>query len=311
VSQATSSSASSSSVSLLGIAGLRVLTVFEFVDERHVFVESVRDFDACRVCGQRAVSGGRHVTHIRDLPVGPKATRLVWHKREWRCRDCGRSWREQHPDIAARAVLTERARAEAGWQVGELGRPVAAVAREFGVGWETVMRAVTYAAARLFDEQHIYTRQRRLCRAIGVDEVMNRASRGRRRRYVTVIVDLARGRPLDIIEGRSKRVLRAWLAAQSPTWRAGVMIAALDPAAPYRAALSDLEVGLPNAQLVVDHFHVTKLANAAIDDVRRRVQQATLGHRGRKHDPTAGRRSPPSLPLQIIEQVGRDDLNQS
>jgi transposase len=286
VSQATSSSASSSSVSLLGIAGLRVLTVFEFVDERHVFVESVRDFDACRVCGQRAVSGGRHVTHIRDLPVGPKATRLVWHKREWRCRDCGRSWREQHPDIAARAVLTERARAEAARQVGELGRPVAAVAREFGVGWETVMRAVTDAAARLFDEQHIYTRQTRLCRAIGVDEkVMNRASRGRRRRYVTVIVDLARGRPLDIIEGRSKRVLRAWLAAQSPTWRAGVMIAALDPAAPYRAALSDLEVGLPNAQLVVDHFHVTKLANAAIDDVRRRVQQATLGHRGRKHDP--------------------------
>jgi transposase len=58
--------------------------------------------------------------------------------------------------------------------------------------------------------------------AIGVDEkVMNRARRGRRRRYVTVIVDLARGRPLDIIEGRSRKVLRDWLAAQSPAWRAG------------------------------------------------------------------------------------------
>jgi transposase len=148
------------------------------------------------------------------------------------------------------------------------------------------MRAVTDAAARLFDEQHLYTRQVRLCTATGVDEkVMNRASRGRRRRYVTVIVDLARPRPLDIVEGRSKRVLRAWLAAQTPTWRAGVRIAALDPAAPYRAALIDREVGLPNARLVLDHFHVTKLANAAIDDVRRRVQQTTLGHRGRKHDP--------------------------
>jgi transposase len=175
-------------------------------------------------------------------------------------------------------VLTERARHEAARQVGELGRPVAAVAREFGVGWETVMRAVTDAAARLFAEQDLSTRQSRLCRAIGVDEkVMNRATRGRRRRYVTVIVDLARRRPLDIVEGRSKRVLRAWLAAQTPTWRAGVRIAALDPAAPYRAALSDPEVGLPNAQLVLDHFQ--------IDDVRRRVQQTTLGHRGRKHDP--------------------------
>lgn len=66
---------------------------------------------------------------------------------------------------------------------------------------------------------------------------MNRATRGRRRRYATVIVDLARGRPLDIVEGRSKAVLRARLAAQTPTWRTAVRIAALDPAAPYKAAL--------------------------------------------------------------------------
>jgi transposase len=276
----------SSSVSLLGIAGLRVLGVFEFADERHVFVETLRDFDGCRDCGQRAVSGGRHVIQVRDLPVGAKATRLIWHKREWRCRDCRRSWREVHPDIVPRAVLTERARAEAARQVGELGRPVAAVAREFGVGWDTVMRAVKDAARRLFADQQLYTVQTRPCVAIGVDEkVMNRASRGRRRRYVTVIVDLARGRPIDIIEGRSRKVLRDWLAAQTPAWRAGVKIAALDPAAPYRAALTDEQVGLPGAQLVLDHFHVQKLANAAIDDVRRRVQQETLGHRGRKHDP--------------------------
>jgi transposase len=163
VGQATSSSSSSSSVSLLGIAGLRVLAAFEFVDERHVFVETVRDHDGCRECGQRAVSGGRHVSQVRDLPVGAMATRLVWHKREWRCRDCGRSWRETHPGIAARAVLTERARAEAARQVGELGRPVAAVAREFGVGWETVMRTVKDTAARLFADQQLNTRQRRPC----------------------------------------------------------------------------------------------------------------------------------------------------
>jgi transposase len=36
---------------------------------------------------------------------------------------------------------------------------------------------------------------------------------------------------------------------------------------------------------VVDHFHIIRLANAVIDDVRRRTQQATTGHRGRKTDP--------------------------
>jgi transposase len=37
--------------------------------------------------------------------------------------------------------------------------------------------------------------------------------------------------------------------------------------------------------VVVDHFHAIRLANTVVDQVRRRTQQATLGHRGRKPDP--------------------------
>jgi transposase len=37
--------------------------------------------------------------------------------------------------------------------------------------------------------------------------------------------------------------------------------------------------------VVVDHFHAVRLANVVVDQVRRRVQQATLGHRGRRRDP--------------------------
>jgi transposase len=37
--------------------------------------------------------------------------------------------------------------------------------------------------------------------------------------------------------------------------------------------------------VVVDHFHAIRLANTVVDQVRRRTQQATLGHRGRKRDP--------------------------
>jgi transposase len=37
--------------------------------------------------------------------------------------------------------------------------------------------------------------------------------------------------------------------------------------------------------VVVDHFHAVRLANMTVDQARRRIQQATLGHRGRKHDP--------------------------
>ena len=51
---------------------------------------------------------------------------------------------------------------------------------------------------------------------------------------------------------------------------------------PYRAAF---DTAIPHARQVADPFHVVRLGNDALDEVRRRVQQQTLGHRGHKHDP--------------------------
>ena len=42
---------------------------------------------------------------------------------------------------------------------------------------------------------------------------------------------------------------------------------------------------LPDAVAVLDPFHVIRLAGDALDQCRRRVQQAIHGHRGRKGDP--------------------------
>jgi len=60
---------------------------------------------------------------------------------------------------------------------------------------------------------------------------------------------------------------------------------ALDP---FRGYANGVAAHLPEATVVVDHFHAVRLANAAIDDVRRRVQNETTGHRGRRGDPLYG-----------------------
>jgi hypothetical protein len=73
-----------------------------------------------------------------------------------------------------------------------------------------------------------------------------------------------------------------WLHARTRDWLARIATVALDP---WRGYASALVVPLGHATAVVDHFHAIKLANAVVDQVRRRVQQATLGHRGRKRDP--------------------------
>ncbi len=57
---------------------------------------------------------------------------------------------------------------------------------------------------------------------------------------------------------------------------------ATDLAESYRAGLSP---HLAHAERVADPFHVVPVANRCVDTVRRRVQNETLGHRGRKADP--------------------------
>jgi transposase len=99
---------------------------------------------------------------------------------------------------------------------------------------------------------------------------------------VTGIIDLDEGRLIDVLPARSAVAVTDWLAAKPTRWLAGIDHVVIDPYQPYAAAAA---AGLPDARLVVDHFHVIRLANAALDEVRRRTQQATTGHRGRKADP--------------------------
>jgi transposase len=59
-------------------------------------------------------------------------------------------------------------------------------------------------------------------------------------------------------------------------------VIATDLAESYRSALAGR---LEHAIRVADPFHVIRVANRCLDVVRRRVQNQTLGHRGRKPDP--------------------------
>jgi transposase len=270
---------------MLGLEGMAVQAVSERDGELEYAVETTAAMAWCPVCGAVARLHDRRPTWVRDLPAGDRPVTLVWVKRVWRCgyRLCEQqTWTEAHPAIAPRSSWTERARAQACRRVGRDGHSVAAVAREFGVGWATVMAAVREHGARLFKR----AQPGASASAIGVDETaFSRASAIRPTVFATGIVDLHRGRLIDIAEGRSRKVLADWLSAQPAEWAAGIEVAALDPFRGYGLALS---VSLPNAVRVLDPFHVVRLGFAAVDDVRRRVQQHTYGHRGRRGDPLYG-----------------------
>jgi transposase len=95
-------------------------------------------------------------------------------------------------------------------------------------------------------------------------------------RYVTGLVDLEQGRLLEVVADRTRAAVGRWLGARPRGWLAQVGTVALDP---WRGYASALVVPLGHVTVVVDHFHAIRLANAVVDQVRRRTQQATLGHR--------------------------------
>jgi transposase len=273
---------SASASRLLGLDGFEVLAAQVVGGEWQLEVQTTATVVGCQGCGVRAELHGRRTVRVRDLPIGGRPVVLAWRKRSWRCREpaCGvRTWTERTAVIRPRAVLTERARAEACRRVGKDAHAVAAVARDLGVGWATIMRVVAEHGRPLVEDPG------RLdgVAALGLDETsFLKATRVAPTRYVTGLVDLEGGRLLEVVADRTRAAVAGWLGARSPAWLATVATVALDP---WRGYASALVAPLGHATVVVDHFHAIRLANTVVDQVRRRVQQTTLGHRGRKHDP--------------------------
>ena len=273
---------SASASRLLGLDGFKVLAAEIAGGEWQLEVQTTATVVGCQGCGMRAELHGRRTVRVRDLPIAGRPVVLAWRKRIWRCREpaCAvRTWTEQAAAVRPRAVLTERARAEACRRVGKDAHAVAAVARDLGVGWATVMRAVHEHGTQLVDDA---ARLEGVV-ALGLDETsFLRATPTAPTRWITGLVDLERGRLLDLVADRTRAAVDGWLDARPRDWLARITTVALDP---WRGYASALVTPLGHATVVVDHFHAIRLANTVVDQVRRRVQQATLGHRGRKRDP--------------------------
>ena len=282
---------------LLGLDGFVVVATAEVGGELELLVETTADLVGCPGCGAVARAKDRRPTWVRDLPLGGRPVVLCWWKRVWCCpqpRCEVKTWTERHPAIAPRACLTERARQWAFEQVGERDAAVSRVAGQLGVAWWTVMDQVLDRGTPLVEDPArldppLGGPGQAPVRAVGVDETaFLRATGAHPTLFATGIADLTRGRParlLEVVEGRSGTVLAQWLRERGDDWKAAVATASLDPFRGYATALT---AQLPDAVRVLDPFHVVKLGLNCVDEVRRRVQRDTLGHRGRARDPLYG-----------------------
>jgi len=279
---------------LFGLPGVRVERVECLADGTRVVyaVTAEETAAACPSCGVFSTSmKGRVSTSPRDIPYGEDRIMLRWLKSRWRCREeyCKRgSFTEAISQVPARARTTGRLRTQIGAAIGDAARSVTEVATAHGVSWPTAHRAfVAHADALLTEPEPT--------RVLGIDETRRGKPRWeyctQTQRWVRVdpwdtgFVDLAGDQGLlGQREGRTSAAVIDWLSQRSPAFRDGIEFVAIDPAAVYASAIRTPGL-LPNATLVVDHFHLIKLANDALTKVRRRITWDLRDRRGRKLDP--------------------------
>jgi transposase len=266
---------------LVGLADVDVVGVIGWTVPMQVHIASTAPRPTCRSCGTAARVKQTLRRRLVDLPSFGRPVATVWRQRRWRCaaEECAvGSWTE----VDARIVvgnrgMTDRAARWACEQVGRHGRSVKEVAADLGADWHTVNRAViTYGTALVDDPDRIGP-----VTTLGLDETaFVRVGKFRHRLWSTQLV--GDNQLLDIVQGRDAAPACAWLAGRAESWRAGIEWVTLDLSGSYRSVADTM---LPHATQVADPFHVVRVANERLDEVRRRVQNETLGHRGRKNDP--------------------------
>ena len=257
------------------LAGVCVLAAEPVVEDRF-----------CRECGSWAYVRDTVVRELAHVPFGHRPTVLQVRHRRYQCPGCGHVFRHDLTHAAAsRSRLTQAAVAWALEAVVCDHLSISRVAAHLRLDWHTVNTAVLAEGyRRLIADQHRLD----AVEVLGVDEHVWRHTKTGDK-YVTVMVDLTPvrdktgpARLLDLVPGRSKQVFKTWLTDQEQRFRDGVKVVAMDGFSGFKTAAQE---ALPDAVTVMDPFHVIQLFADGLDECRRRVQQATTGHRGRKGDP--------------------------
>lgn len=213
----------------------------------------------CSACGSaRLVSRGRVERRFRTVPIGGRAVFLDLAVPRVECRDCGDVRQVEVGFADARRSFT---RAFERYAL-ELGRrmTIRDVARHLGVGWDMIKEIQKRDLTRRFAEPDL-----RGLRRIAIDEIA--VTKGHR--YMTIVLDLDSGAVVFAGDGKGGDAL-------DPFWkrlgrrRTRIEAVAMDLSPAYRKAV---EENLPKARIVFDRFHVVKLFNDKLSDLRRSLHR--------------------------------------
>jgi transposase len=253
---------------LLRLPGASVIDVSFSGEGVIVTVRLRRRRRVCSRCGQtgRLAIHGRRVKRWRHLDLGVNRCVIECELRRLWCGSCGAQF-EAVPWARAGSCYTRDFEDVVAWLAQQMAKtPIAGLLR---IAWDTVGRIVERVIADRLD----HTRLSGLV-AIGVDEISYR----RHHRYLTTVVDHQAGAIVWCAPGRNRATLAEFFDELGDR-KTSIRAVSIDMSGGYEKAIRD---AVPTAEIAFDPFHVVRLAQRAVDQVRRDEWNA----HERSHTPT-------------------------
>ncbi len=239
---------------ILNLPSYRVLQVEGADGDYQIKAETISPPDRCVHCGSGPLVGfGRREQWIRDLPIHGKRVGIAVNTRRFRCKSCGRTFYEPLPAVDDKRLMTTRLKT---WlEKKSLRHPFSQLGEETGVGALTIRQVFDDYAQDLKDSLRLETPE-----VLGIDEVhLIRRSRA-------VFTNIPSCFVIEMLPDRNKTTVARFLSDLPDKRR--IRCVAIDMWRPYQDAVREALPGIP---VVVDKFHVLKMANAALDALRKTV----------------------------------------
>jgi len=239
---------------MLRLPGASVIDVGFGAEGVIVTVRLRRRRRVCSSCGQLGGQiHGRRVKRWRHLDLGRTRCLIECELRRLWCRDCGVRF-EAVPWARSGSRYTRDFEDVAAWLAQQMAKaPIAGLLR---IAWDSVGRIVQRLVAERLDEERLQG-----LLAIGVDEISYR----RHHRYLTSVVDHRSGAIVWCAPGRNSETLRGFFDLLGER-KSSIKAVSIDMSGGYEKAIRE---ATPQAEVAFDPFHVVRLAQRAVDQVRR------------------------------------------
>jgi transposase len=224
-------------------------------------VEKTSAFEVCPCCAKKthSVKDRRECT-VQDEPSRGKAIFLVIIKRRFRCNACGKVFTEPVPGIAKYAKFTKRFEKGLSWAADRFS------------SLSDVQKNYRCSAGKCFKaaygemKRRIKTYQYPCPKQMGVDEHSLKKPKYQATHYATILVDHTNERVYDLVDGRAKADLDS--AFGQMAGKENVELFTMDMSTTYKSAV---QRHFPNAEIVIDRFHVQRLFNRALNKARKKA----------------------------------------